>query len=115
MNSPIIVRSGAQVTFRSVRFAKNVNANGTAVIHAEADSTVAIFNSRFDQNTGRSSSVLKAGAGCQVEIEGSSFHGNRGLRGVAALVDSERLTISDSNFTENVATERRGGVLHIKV
>ena len=113
--SPIIVRPGAQVSLRSVSFMNNNNTRGPAAIYAEANCRVDIRDSYFAGNSGRPASVLRAGARCEVIISNSTFERNRGRGGIAVLVDSNRLEVSGSNFTENVATHRNGGAIHVKV
>ena len=90
-DAPLVVGCDAAVTVKSSRFLRNANSRGA--------------------------SSIKAMTGSSVTIEDSEFRDNRGELGNVILSDASSLTVRNSTFANNSASnsERGGGVFRIQV
>lgn len=109
-NAPLIVRGSAEVTLEAMEFRKNNNSEGSAGVIVQKNSKLTVLDSIFAENAGVAASAIFVDENGRVEILRSLFEQNNGNGSTLATVNSENITIANSNFTLNVASG--GGCIH---
>ncbi|MCK6520047.1 hypothetical protein L6R49_01285 [Myxococcota bacterium] len=92
-----------------VRLTGNSSATDGGAISATS-STLTLYAVELLDNTAADDGGAVSALSAEVTDSGSLFSGNTGVRGGALVADSSTLTLSDSVFTENAATDKGGAV-----
>ena len=105
---PVIAVGAGSLDVLDSTFEANL---GTAL--TAADAPVTVTNSVFVSNQSKTTGAIwmsNLGSKQPLTIEGCTFEANEGATGAAVLVANGDLTVRDSDFSDNIASEAAGAV-----